>query len=165
MHELALMESLVDAVRENVRGARVKTVRLEVGKLSCVLPDALRFCFEISTQGTELEGATPERRPDGRLKIAVEIDATARGRIPWSGEVHLCLLTRRLGAEAPERVTAGEAAVEMRQSLQGGFERFAGSLDDCIASLAGDEACWRLPVSAEPAELARTLYNMFHGSS
>jgi hypothetical protein len=112
----------------------------------------------------ELESMLPVQRPDGRLKIAVEIPAPARAPVPWTGEVGLCLLTRRSGAESPERVTADEAADEMRQGLQGGFERFAGSLDECITSLASDGACWRLPVRAEPAELAGTLRAMFHGS-
>jgi hydrogenase nickel incorporation protein HypA/HybF len=57
MHELALLQSVVDAVREHVGDARVVTVRLEVGRLSAVLPDALRFCFDVCAHGTTLEGA------------------------------------------------------------------------------------------------------------
>lgn len=57
MHELALLQSVVDAVREHVGDARVVTVRLEVGRLSTALPDALRFCFDLCARGTTLEGA------------------------------------------------------------------------------------------------------------
>lgn len=57
MHELALMESLVATVDEQVAEARVTKVRLEIGRLSCVAPDALRFCFEVCAAGTRLEGA------------------------------------------------------------------------------------------------------------
>jgi hydrogenase nickel incorporation protein HypA/HybF len=31
-----------------------------VGRLAAVLPDALRFCFDVCTQGTSIEGATLE---------------------------------------------------------------------------------------------------------
>ena len=58
MHELSLMADLVSAVGERVGGARVLAVRLEVGRLAGVLPDALRFCFEVAAQGSSLEGAS-----------------------------------------------------------------------------------------------------------
>ncbi len=54
------MESLVTTVEENVGAARVTAVRLEVGKLACVAPEALRFCFDVCAQGTCLEGARLE---------------------------------------------------------------------------------------------------------
>jgi hydrogenase nickel incorporation protein HypA/HybF len=58
MHELALAESVVAAVTERLGDARVTAVRLEVGRLAAVVPDALRFCFEVCTRGTSLDGAT-----------------------------------------------------------------------------------------------------------
>jgi hydrogenase nickel incorporation protein HypA/HybF len=60
MHELAIMESIVDAVIERVGDAQVVRVRLEIGKLSGVVPTALRFCFELATAETPLEGAALE---------------------------------------------------------------------------------------------------------
>ncbi len=57
MHELALMESVVAAVEDEVREGRVTRVRLEVGSLHAVVHDALRFCFDVCTRGTRLEGA------------------------------------------------------------------------------------------------------------
>ena len=33
---------------------------LEIGKLSAILPDAVRFCFDLCTEGTVVEGATLE---------------------------------------------------------------------------------------------------------
>ncbi len=60
MHELALVESLLDAIDAQIEGARVKVVRLEVGRLVAVVPDAMRFCFEACTRGTPLEGAALE---------------------------------------------------------------------------------------------------------
>jgi hydrogenase nickel incorporation protein HypA/HybF len=60
MHELALMESLVETVVENVGNAKVASVRLEVGRLAAVVPDSLRFCFDVCARGTSLEGAVLE---------------------------------------------------------------------------------------------------------
>lgn len=57
MHELSITQSVVDAVIEHAAGARVASVRLRVGKLSGVVPDAMRFCFELVTDGTPLQGA------------------------------------------------------------------------------------------------------------
>lgn len=57
MHELAVTQSVVDAIGERVDGARVRAVRLDIGRLSGVVPDAVRFCFDVVVQGTPLEGA------------------------------------------------------------------------------------------------------------
>jgi hydrogenase nickel incorporation protein HypA/HybF len=54
------MESVVDAVTERVGDAKVVRVLLEIGKLSGVVPDAIRFCFDLATAETTLEGATLE---------------------------------------------------------------------------------------------------------
>src|SRR4051794_5982339 len=60
MHELSLMDSVVAAVIDRGGGARVTTVRLEIGRLTAVVPDSLRFCFDVCARGTPLEGATLE---------------------------------------------------------------------------------------------------------
>jgi hydrogenase nickel incorporation protein HypA/HybF len=57
MHEMALTQSLVEAVCEHAAGRRVHSVRLEVGALCAVVPDAMTFCFELATEGTVAEGA------------------------------------------------------------------------------------------------------------
>lgn len=60
MHELAITEGLVDAVVERLPGQRVTCVRLEIGALSGVVADSVRFCFDLVTEGTNLAGATLE---------------------------------------------------------------------------------------------------------
>ncbi|HEY2900544.1 MAG TPA: hydrogenase maturation nickel metallochaperone HypA [Polyangia bacterium] len=60
VHELALMEDIVSAITERVGSARVDRVRLQIGQLAGVVPEALRFCFEACAAGTTLEGATVE---------------------------------------------------------------------------------------------------------
>jgi len=60
VHEMSLTESVVAAVRERMPGAHVVRVRLEIGQLSGVVADSVRFCFDVVTAGTELEGAELE---------------------------------------------------------------------------------------------------------
>lgn len=60
MHELAITQRVVAAVAERVGDAKVTCVRLEIGKLSGVAPDAVRFCFEMCARDTVLEGAALE---------------------------------------------------------------------------------------------------------
>jgi hydrogenase nickel incorporation protein HypA/HybF len=57
MHELAIAESIVQAVQSKIGNRAVRSVRLQVGQLSGVLTDALMFSFELAAHGTPLEGA------------------------------------------------------------------------------------------------------------
>ena len=57
MHELGITQEILAVVTEHSHGARVTRVVLEIGKLSAVLPDAVRFCFELCSEGTAAEGA------------------------------------------------------------------------------------------------------------
>jgi hydrogenase nickel incorporation protein HypA/HybF len=78
MHELAVMQAVIERI-ESVLAAgvagptppRILAVRLEVGALAGVVPDALRFCFDLCTRDTALDGAALE---------IVEIAARARCR-------------------------------------------------------------------------------------
>jgi hydrogenase nickel incorporation protein HypA/HybF len=60
VHELAITESVVDAVTERLPDARITCVHLEIGALSGVVADSVRFCFDLVTEGTNLEGARLE---------------------------------------------------------------------------------------------------------
>ena len=60
MHELSITRNVVAIVSERAAGQRVTRVRLEIGRLSAVVPDSIRFCFDICAQGTPLEGAELE---------------------------------------------------------------------------------------------------------
>ena len=72
MHELAIIEGVLDMVTERLPDATIRCVRLEVGALTGVVPDSLRFCFELATEGTSLQGASLEitETPGHDLKIA-----------------------------------------------------------------------------------------------
>ena len=67
MHELAITQSVVDTITERTSGARVTLVRLDIGKLSGVVPAAVAFCFELVADGTPLQAARLEiSEPPGR---------------------------------------------------------------------------------------------------
>ena len=61
MHEMSLCQGMVQIIEEQAKTQsynRVKTVRLEIGPLATVEPEALRFCFDAATRGTLAENAT-----------------------------------------------------------------------------------------------------------
>jgi len=60
MHEMSIAQSLIDILREEMLKHEAKTlrsVRLNVGQMTAIVPDALSFCFQVITDGTEMEGA------------------------------------------------------------------------------------------------------------
>jgi len=100
MHELSITRSVVAIVSERATGQRVTRVRLQIGRLSAIMPEAIRFCFSICTQDTPAAGA------------ALEID-----EIPGRGSCSDCstevALTELLGrcpncGHASLRVIAGQ---------------------------------------------------------
>jgi hydrogenase nickel incorporation protein HypA/HybF len=60
MHELSIANGVVELCAERAGGERVTRVRLEIGQLSAVLPDAVRFCFDVCAKDTVVEGALLE---------------------------------------------------------------------------------------------------------
>lgn len=59
MHELSIVTSIIRIVREEMaqNGARhLKGIKIRVGEMAAVEPEALRFCFEVCTEGTDMEG-------------------------------------------------------------------------------------------------------------
>ena len=63
MHEMALCESILQILQDQAHTQgyqRVKAVRLEVGALSCVEKEALRFNFEVVTRASLADGAALE---------------------------------------------------------------------------------------------------------
>jgi hydrogenase nickel incorporation protein HypA/HybF len=82
---MSIAESLVGIVRETlereVPGGRVEAVDLRVGRLRAVIPENLRFCFEVICGGTELEGAVlrieevPVRVRCAECGVSMEKDA------------------------------------------------------------------------------------------
>lgn len=60
MHEMSIAQSLIAVIEDEMQkhGASVlRSVRLHIGQMSAVVPEALSFCFQVITEGTALEGA------------------------------------------------------------------------------------------------------------
>lgn len=60
MHEMSLAEGIIELVEQTARrenAGRVSLVVLEIGQLSSVEPEALKFCFDAVTRGSIAEGA------------------------------------------------------------------------------------------------------------
>jgi hydrogenase nickel incorporation protein HypA/HybF len=63
MHEMSLCESILQVLEEQAREqgfSRVRTVRLEIGVLAGVEPQALRFGFEVVMRNSLADGACLE---------------------------------------------------------------------------------------------------------
>ncbi|HXH71393.1 MAG TPA: hydrogenase maturation nickel metallochaperone HypA [Mariprofundaceae bacterium] len=63
MHEISLCEDVVRLIGDQARQhrfTRVRTVRLQIGRLSCVAPEALRFAFDAVAKNTICDGARLE---------------------------------------------------------------------------------------------------------
>jgi hydrogenase nickel incorporation protein HypA/HybF len=61
MHELSIVQSMLEIVEKEsapFNKAKVTLIKLRIGKLSGVVPDALRFAFEIIRKGSVAEDAS-----------------------------------------------------------------------------------------------------------
>jgi hydrogenase nickel incorporation protein HypA/HybF len=57
MHELSIAQSVIETITARTGEREVHAVRLEIGQLSGVAADSLRFCFELAASGTAVDGA------------------------------------------------------------------------------------------------------------
>jgi len=61
MHEMGIAMDILRIVQESIPaemvGARVQRVNLRVGKFSAIVPDSLRFCFNVVAANTAAAGA------------------------------------------------------------------------------------------------------------
>jgi hydrogenase nickel incorporation protein HypA/HybF len=61
MHEMGIAMQIVEiakaSIPEDMQGAKVQRVNLKVGKLSAIVADSLRFCFDLVVKDTPLDGA------------------------------------------------------------------------------------------------------------
>ena len=65
MHEVGLMQQALELALDSARNqgaSRIHCLTMRIGPLAGVVPDALRFAFDIVTQGTQAEGAMLEVR-------------------------------------------------------------------------------------------------------
>lgn len=119
MHEVAIVQSLLDNVAEELREAevhgRVTSLRLSIGRLSGVYPDSVRFAFDLLAPGSVAEGAAleiedvPARCVCSDCGRATEIErlvgacpACQSGRIQFEGGRELTLDSIEVDEEAAE---------------------------------------------------------------
>ena len=60
MHEMSLMQGILDSVENAAReagAAAVSEIRLSIGQMTEIVPDAMDFAFEALSSGTLCEGA------------------------------------------------------------------------------------------------------------
>jgi len=57
MHELSITQNIVDLAGERAEGKRILRIALAIGKLSGIVSDAVRFCFDVCADATLAEGA------------------------------------------------------------------------------------------------------------
>lgn len=72
IHELSITENILETVLQKAREHKAKKIikiNLKIGEMTMVVPDCIRFYFEILSKGTVAEGAALE---------AVEIPLTAQ---------------------------------------------------------------------------------------
>ena len=60
MHELGIAQEIIEICRQRAGEARVTRVALEIGKHAMIFPDSIRFCFDLCSEGTVVEGAMLE---------------------------------------------------------------------------------------------------------
>ena len=106
MHEMALCQSVLDIVLRHAQAqgaVRVERVQVELGALSCLEPEALRFCFDAVTRGSLAEGA------------AVDIVVVPGRAWCWDCEAVISLTDRTAGCpDCGGRRLRVEAGDEMR---------------------------------------------------
>jgi hydrogenase nickel incorporation protein HypA/HybF len=57
VHELSITQNIVAIVAEQAGEHKVLRVKLEIGERSAIVPDSIRFCFDVCSKGTIMEGA------------------------------------------------------------------------------------------------------------
>ncbi|MDA8123708.1 MAG: hydrogenase maturation nickel metallochaperone HypA [Deltaproteobacteria bacterium] len=100
MHELSLVQSLLDIVEDYARRenfSQVNVLRISFGRLSCLDPSSLEFAFEVLSEGTKAKGARLEFdiRP-ARLTCAAcgeesACDGPCEMQCPCCGSEKVCL--------------------------------------------------------------------------
>lgn len=60
MHELGITRNIVAIACDRARGAPIRRIRVEIGQLSAIMSESVRFCFDICAEGTLADGAELE---------------------------------------------------------------------------------------------------------
>ncbi len=109
MHEMAITQEIVNVVDEARLGAgenvRVIRVVIKLGKFTAVVPDCIRFYYEMITENTPLHGAELEFN-----EVKTEVHCNGCGHTFEIEEA--CLLCPECGGGDTEIVSGRELLVE-----------------------------------------------------
>lgn len=111
MHELGITRNVVAIASEAANGRRVTRVTLEIGRLSGVMAEAIRFCFDTVSQGTALDGAELEIR-----EIAGRARCKSCGHV-YEAPTHFSACA--CGSRASDRLSGEElkiASIELEEA-------------------------------------------------
>lgn len=104
MHELSIAVEIVSSIEEEIRaypGASVASVKVRVGALSGVVPDALSFAWECATADTRVAGAGLDIEP---VEAAAWCDRCGAERELGPSAIPLCPVC----GEPTPRITRGK---------------------------------------------------------
>ena len=122
MHEMALIGSvreIVEATAREIGAARVTVVRLRIGALAAVDPQALRFAFDVVMKGGCAEGA------------ALEIDTVPGTAWCWD-----CAQTVTLGAGEAACCACGGHRLEVTGGTEMRVHEIELATDEEVATCA-----------------------------
>ncbi len=77
---MQVVEIAAAAIPEDLTGHRVERVNLKVGKLSAVVPDSLRFCYDVVIRDTALAGSVLNIE---EIPVTAQCDGCGHG---WTAE-------------------------------------------------------------------------------
>ena len=87
MHEVSLMTETLELAAQSARASgasRIHALRLRVGQMSGVVPEALRFAFEVARQGTIAAEATLDVETVPMKWWCLQCRQEYGGDPPWS---------------------------------------------------------------------------------
>lgn len=113
MHEMALVQSMITIVRQEMTRHQVvslKAIHLVCGEMVAAIPEQMRLCFEILTRGTPLAGVELKMR-------TIPITYRCRGcgcEFTSDGIVFNC---KSCNAENPEMTAGRELQIEFLEVM------------------------------------------------
>ncbi|MFZ5752663.1 MAG: hydrogenase maturation nickel metallochaperone HypA [Bacillota bacterium] len=98
MHELALAQQLLQVVEQTARANRLKNVveiKIVVGEMMAVVPEALEFSFQVISQNTVAQGAKLVIEEQQALNACPQCQET----YPWLEYGYRCPSCSHLGGK------------------------------------------------------------------
>lgn len=108
MHEVSIAVAICEEVTNRAQAERVKrivSVRMRAGELTCIVSDALRFAWDVVTEGTIAAGSSLEIE---RIPVQILCKTCNSVQAPASANALVCM---RCGSPAAEIVRGRELEV------------------------------------------------------